>query len=63
MRNVMRQSRADGWGSWGNDRFQAARVGRVLGLIDTWPAEDPPSDLATRTLARIDQAQQQSRFD
>jgi hypothetical protein len=35
----------------------------VLGLIDTWPAEDPPSDLATRTLARIDQAQQQSRFD
>jgi hypothetical protein len=38
-------------------------VGRVLQLIDTWPAEDPPRDLAARTLARIEQAQQQSRFD
>ncbi len=46
-----------------DDSPRAARVSRVLSLIDAWPAAEPPADLAARTLAQIEQTRQQAQFD
>jgi hypothetical protein len=40
----------------GNFRSRLESVERVLRLLDEMPSADPPSDLAARTLRRIDEA-------
>lgn len=49
---------------WSSDASpRAQRVGQLMRLIDAWPAAEPAHDLARRTLAKIEAAQQQARFD
>lgn len=53
-----------GSGEWTSDGSpRSERVCRLMGLIDAWPAQEPPADLTQRTLARIGQVEQQARFD
>lgn len=41
---------------------RAAKLREIFSLLDQLPVEDPPTDLAERTVASITQAQQRARF-